>query len=551
VDQSPCPTCPAAALGLDCPAITRPHPAYCDLHKNDPTVWGPILIGMAKDGGKVPGQAKPEPAKTYPLATIRAAQACPHRVKMDGPCHCFECHGGTRDGEKVDIHQCCACIESGGPVITAPTPDIAEPTPDTSPTEPHVPGSRCSSCPISWPHPCGGIHNREVCQRPRADILALTPWQHSLFQCPDRRAALPQPPRRPDRDGRLRVALFGPCLQGGGAEEWQRLIIRSLDRERIVVVGVGVPGSGTVDDRIGDEFRSLCPVAVGSRECRDLAADADIALCWGIERLDRVLPLVDARPKVVMVSHTDTATPWDLRVHAQRQIDHIAAVSDLALCPVPESRRADTAILANGIDLDRLTPTMSPAESRAALDIPPNAPVLGYIGRPDGRQKDPQALARALVHLSGWYGLWIGGAWYRDDSVWQDCKRIAGTERTRFAGPRRDIGNVLQIMTRFFVPSRWESDCLSALEALASGVPTLMTRHGFAKSHPEWVRLIPQAPDVPGDDGPDLAALVLADCEDPNAEIRTTLAREAIHAERNLDGFGRRWTDYLLGIARS
>jgi hypothetical protein len=411
----------------------------------------------------------------------------------------------------------------------------------TSP--PRLPGQRCSACPLPRNVLCGGAFDHSLCDRGPEFIKGLTSFQHSLAQCPDRRAKLPEPPKAPERDGKVRVGLFGPVLKGGGAEEWQRLVFRSLDRERIAVVGLGITHErpSAINELVALEFRQSIPVHVGGPACRKLAGDIDVALCWGIIDLGRILPLFGHGPKVIMVSHTDTVTGWDVGVHGQARIDQLVAVSRYALAPIPEHRRASTRIIANAIDFERLRPTRDAAEERRRLGIPEDVPVLGFVGRPDGAQKDPQALARCLPHLPGWVALFVGeGAGF--EPVWTQIAGMLG-DRAIFAGHRRDLGNVFQVMARLMIPSRWESACLVALEAVAYGIPTLMTPVGIAADRPEFVAPIPM-----DDPGPGLAAAVLADCHDPGARGRAERAKGWALANLGVERLGAEYSDLICEV---
>jgi glycosyltransferase involved in cell wall biosynthesis len=349
-------------------------------------------------------------------------------------------------------------------------------------------------------------------------------------------------PKRPGPDGRLRVALFGPTLHGGGAEEWQRLLIRTLDRSRIALVGVGVPDRRQANGDIADQFRAMVPVHLGGAACRELAADVDVALCWGIDRLSRIMPLLSPWPVTIMTSHMDTRHPWDLRVHAQPRIDRQAAVSELALAPIPVGQWGGTSILPNGIEEERLVPTRDALELRAELGIPRNAPVLGFVGRPQGDQKDPFALARALPHLPGWHALFVGAWRPGRDPVWAEIQSQIGPRAT-FTGNRRDLGNMFSLMTRLVIPSRWECFCLVAAEACAFGIPTLMTHTGIAQYHPHWFAPIPMDAN-----GGVLASLILSDCEDHRATERARVARDECRSLYGSAAFGERWSRWLLEI---
>lgn len=74
-----CEACPVKPLGLPCPAITRPHPRFCELHQMDPGTWGPALIELASE-------PPPLPSLAHQVVNFAAAQirhALDGRAKLD------------------------------------------------------------------------------------------------------------------------------------------------------------------------------------------------------------------------------------------------------------------------------------------------------------------------------------------------------------------------------------------------------------------------------------------------------------------------------------
>jgi glycosyltransferase involved in cell wall biosynthesis len=357
-------------------------------------------------------------------------------------------------------------------------------------------------------------------------------------------------------ESRPKLAILCPVANYGGTEEWVRVLAANLDRDRIDLLAIGLPPPASTDSPMLAEWEKVAPLIWGIYGCRELVAKADIVLCAWVFNLPWLLyqhyPNATAepnhhsrpRPAVVMVSHIDITGGWLDKLNGQPDIDFFAAVSEHALAPIPEKHRPSTKIITNAIDPERLVPTRNVAEVRAELNIPPHVPVLGYLGRLEPNQKDPAGLIRALDHLPGWHGLWVGNS--HDDGAWLKAEAEHLGDRAHFAGGRRDIGNYFQVMTRLMMPSRYEACALVALEAWAFGLPLLMTLTGVGV-------------DVPGlscpihidADGPTLAAAVLADTNSPEAITRARTARAWVTSTRSPESFGRMWTDYLVECAKT
>src|SRR3954467_1005427 len=112
---------------------------------------------------------------------------------------------------------CAPCLNESRPIV-APIA-VQGGKLSTAPGRPQ--GRRCADC-TSSTFLCAGQIDPSFCAGHPTAIAGMTAFAHSLRWCKDLRELPPGPPVPPARDGRLRVALFGPCLQGGGAEEWQR-----------------------------------------------------------------------------------------------------------------------------------------------------------------------------------------------------------------------------------------------------------------------------------------------------------------------------------------
>lgn len=143
--------------------------------------------------------------------------------------------------------------------------------------------------------------------------------------------------------------------------------------------------------------------------------------------------------------------------------------------------RARLEVIPNGVDLDRFRPP-SPAErtaARARLGLGEEERVALFIGHEFDRKGLSFAI-RGLRQAEGVLLLIVGGS---DDIIAaanEEAKSVGVGERVLFLGPRYNLRPYLAASDLFVLPSAYEANALVVLEALASGLPVVATRVGFA-----------------------------------------------------------------------
>jgi glycosyltransferase involved in cell wall biosynthesis len=166
-------------------------------------------------------------------------------------------------------------------------------------------------------------------------------------------------------------------------------------------------------------------------------------------------------------------------------------------------------VIPNAVDLDRSRyDPVARTRLRTELRVPPGTVVLGMLGRLDPVKRVDLAL-RALAPLltDGRLFLVVG-----DGPELARLRALAAdlgvADRVRFTGERHDVGPLLSAMDVFLTVSEQETFGLSALEALAAGLPVRYTTcpalAGFD---------VPQARPVPGTEAglrAELAAVLAA-----------------------------------------
>lgn len=152
----------------------------------------------------------------------------------------------------------------------------------------------------------------------------------------------------------------------------------------------------------------------------------------------------------------------------------------------------------NGIDGERYDADVDVAAARTALDLPPDAPVLGFASRLE-EQKGLTYLLQALPALLEVHPdlkLLVAGTGELAQPL-ADEARARGVDRAvRFLGVRLDIPTLLKVFDLHVLPSLWEGLPMIILEAMAAACPTVATAVGgvpTAVVDGENGRLVPPA----------------------------------------------------------
>ncbi|RZS63463.1 UDP-glucose:(heptosyl)LPS alpha-1,3-glucosyltransferase [Agromyces ramosus] len=143
--------------------------------------------------------------------------------------------------------------------------------------------------------------------------------------------------------------------------------------------------------------------------------------------------------------------------------------------------RPPVVVIPNGVDLDRFRPPtpQERREARAALRLGDEERVAVFVGH-EFHRKGLDVAIEGLRHAPSVLLLIVGGS----DEIIAEANAAAqavgvGT-RVLFVGPRYDLGPFLAAADMFVLPSAYEANALVVLEALASGLPVVTTRVGFA-----------------------------------------------------------------------
>ncbi len=135
----------------------------------------------------------------------------------------------------------------------------------------------------------------------------------------------------------------------------------------------------------------------------------------------------------------------------------------------------------NGVDLDRFRPPTPDerVEARSALGLGTEERVAVFVGH-EFHRKGLRYAIEGLRFASSVLLLIVGGS---DDIIAEanaSAQELGVGDRVLFLGPRHDLAPFLAASDLFVLPSAYEANALVVLEALASGLPVVTTRVGYA-----------------------------------------------------------------------
>lgn len=348
--------------------------------------------------------------------------------------------------------------------------------------------------------------------------------------CPDGHWSSGEPSEKP---GQLRVGFLTPNLIVGGVESWLISLVRELRHcDGITISGVGHVGDGGLWVRaITDELTAICPVVSEceipgaarvpsiTKAAQAVAAASDALVVWSV--WPDLLRACQG-PRIVGVSHG--CNDWWMRDSADL-VDQWVAVSEAAAvpCPVPLEQ---VEVIPNGVDLHRCQSSLSRAAARERLGLSITGRIVGYVGR-FSPEKRIQQIAQAANWLpENWSILFVGEG--RD--------RPPESSRVFVRPATREIGDVWRACDVAVVASEAEGYCLSAVEAIAAGVPLASTEVGVVRELGGFVSRIRQ----PAHPGEIAQAVEVAYRLGPDA----TLARWA-RGEASAEAMAKRWAGML------
>ena len=172
-----------------------------------------------------------------------------------------------------------------------------------------------------------------------------------------------------------------------------------------------------------------------------------------------------------------------LQVRAFKKFDAVVAVSEpLQEDLVRAGVRRDRACMIRNAPVC-FGSKLSRNEARAALGLPPEASIVGWVGRLSP-EKGPDVLLRAMTLIGGpqTHVSYLGDGPARASLEAQKREMIAreslDSERVRFHGTVPEAGRLLKAFDLLVLSSRTEGTPMILFEAMDAGVPVVTTRVG-------------------------------------------------------------------------
>lgn len=162
---------------------------------------------------------------------------------------------------------------------------------------------------------------------------------------------------------------------------------------------------------------------------------------------------------------------WEQEAFIQAR--QIVAVSELVrdeliAVGVPPER---IEVIVNGVDLDEFHPGQA---ERGRLGLPESVPMALFVGDIRSSIKNLDGVLHALQRVPSLHLAVVGRLSGSPYPALAD--RLGVADRVHFLGFRRDVASLMRAADFFVLPSRRDSCPLVLLEALASGLPVVVSR---------------------------------------------------------------------------
>ena len=350
----------------------------------------------------------------------------------------------------------------------------------------------------------------------------------------------------------VRVAFVVHLMQVAGAEVLVRETIRRLGA-RIVPTIFCLDAVGRIGEELVAEGVDL--VCFGRKPGRDWGVSRKIATAIrdrGIEVVHAhqytpffysalAKPLCGFRPKVILTEHgrhyPDRVSPLRRAVN-RLALDRLAdAVTACCRFSAEGLSRTDgfagarIEIIENGIEVDRYGPPADKALAKADAGLEPDRRYLIHVARHHPVKDQPTLLrgfAAAAPDLPGVDLLMVGDGPLRAE-LESLAVELRVPDRVTFLGIRTDIPELMRAADAFALTSLSEAASLTLLEAMASGLPAVVTNVG---GNPEIVRHEREGLLFPRGDASACADAIRRVFSDPELAARLGTAGRARAVER-------------------
>lgn len=144
-----------------------------------------------------------------------------------------------------------------------------------------------------------------------------------------------------------------------------------------------------------------------------------------------------------------------------------------------EGVTAEIAVARLGVDIEVFTPPVDKRLSKMKAHIDPEKKVIGYVGR-ISKEKNTHLLLDAFKRVENQEDLvllMVG------DGPKSQIKHFREIKNCKITGFVNNVQDYLKAMDIFVMPSLTETTSLATLEAMACGLPVVVTKVGYIKSY--------------------------------------------------------------------
>ena len=305
-------------------------------------------------------------------------------------------------------------------------------------------------------------------------------------------------------------------LEIGGAEMMLCRLLERLDAQRFQATVLALSDRGPLADCLealrvpvyaanlrGNPYRALVTLRQVLRQTQP-----DLLQGW-MYHGNLVAQLLALSWRVCGVSQRNSRLPCCLSIHnalyslrSEKRLTQLVLyssgwLSPLAAATIFVSRvsaeqhyalgysRSRSLIIPNGVDCDRFMPDPAARDQvRQALELPKSALLIGLVAR-FHPQKDHGNFLQAAAHLAAqqpeaYFLLCGAGVEPRNPVLSAQVQALGLTERVRLLGDRSDIPHLTAALDIACLASNSEAFPLVVLEAMACGVPCVVTAVGDA-----------------------------------------------------------------------
>jgi glycosyltransferase involved in cell wall biosynthesis len=172
------------------------------------------------------------------------------------------------------------------------------------------------------------------------------------------------------------------------------------------------------------------------------------------------------------------------RFHSKADFVTMPTQSAIDMFRIAEKMTVPMKAVSNGIDLSRFTTAKAPASIYEKYNLPPNTPIITYVGRTDA-EKHISVLVKAfykVLKTEKAHLLIVGDGSDADNLKWL-VRELDIARSVTFAGrvPEEDLAPLHQVGAIFAMPSPMELQSIATLEAMASGKPVVAVNAGALK----------------------------------------------------------------------